>query len=64
MRFYKCDPEKNTDCSGYGSSCGIYCGMTTKKECSTDGKPLTAAEQDELERELDARWEKQQGGMR
>lgn len=56
MRFYKCDPEKNTECSGYGRSCGIYCGMTTKKECSTDGKPLTLAEQAELQREIDARW--------
>lgn len=55
MKVYKCDPEKNTECSGYGFSCGIYCGMTTKRECSTDGTPLTKAEQDELQRELDNR---------
>lgn len=55
MNIYKCDPAKNTECSGYGFGCGTYCGMTTKKECSTDGKPLTEAEQDALQREIDAK---------
>ena len=53
MKLYKCDPAKNTECSGYGTSCGVYCGMTAKKECSTDGRPLSEEEQEKLERELE-----------
>lgn len=34
--FYYCDPDKNVECKK--TACGKECFMTTKKECSRDGK--------------------------
>ena len=37
--LYKCNPELNDTCAKY--RCGLWCTMTTRQECSTDGRRLT-----------------------
>lgn len=45
-RLYKCDPEKNTECTKEG--CQWLCKMTTCKKYSTDGRELSDDEVDEI----------------
>lgn len=37
--LYRCNPELNETCEKY--RCGEWCTMTTRQECSTDGRRLT-----------------------
>ena len=50
-KLYRCDPEKNRECTK--EACRLYCRMTTRKECSTDGHELTYAERIEEQRIAD-----------
>ena len=37
--LYRCNPELNETCEKH--RCGEWCTMTTRQECSTDGRRLT-----------------------
>lgn len=54
--LYRCDPEKNIECTK--EACRWACRMTDKKEYSTDGRALSYEEQLEEQRIADEYAEK------
>lgn len=48
--LYRCNPELNETCNKI--NCGSWCTMTTRQECSTDGRALTDDEILEEERKI------------
>lgn len=48
--LYRCNPEINTTCPK--NNCGSWCTMTSRQECSTDGRRLTDEEIFEEEQRL------------
>ena len=55
MSLYECDPQKHKKCKRKSDPqvCQGMCFLTTVRECSTDGRPLSEEEQEEIERELE-----------
>lgn len=59
MSLYECDPRKHKKCRRKRDPqvCGLMCIVTTVREYSTDGRPLSDEEIEEKEREIRFRYE-------
>ena len=59
MSLYECDPQKHKKCKRKRDAqvCQGMCFLTTVREFSTDGRPLSESEIEDREREIRFRYE-------